>query len=513
MKGQGMKNILEYLEKTAEQYPGHRAVEDPEGFLTWRQLEKISRKMGSFLGNLICPGEPILILGEKSPLLLAAMFGTVYGGGFYVTADGGLPVGRIREILEVLEPKAAVAAGEKEKELLWAAGYTGNVYTPEELKTAPEDWEFLKERRENSQGEDLLYGIFTSGSTGKPKGIVVSHQAVIDFITHFTEIFGIKPEDRIGNQAPFDFDVSVKDIYSCVMTGAELVLIPKPMFSSPPVLLDYLENKKVTVMIWAVSALTLISALKGLEYKVPVQVKKILFSGEVMPVKHLRKWQEALPKTEFVNLYGPTEITCNCTYFPVKRKYGENEKIPVGRAFPGRRVFLLDNEGKEIHEAESPGEICVSGESLSRGYYGNPEETEKRFFYLSSMNGQRERCYRTGDLGYWGKEGELYFCGRKDFQIKLRGHRIELEEIEQILHQVRGVEKSACLVDEQKECLTAFYMGTASCGEIRGKLKESLPSYMIPRKIIHMEQIPLNKNGKTDRKMLRQKLEVKDLWK
>ena len=183
----------------------------------------------------------------------------------------------------------------------------------------------------------------------------------------------------IGNQAPFDFDVSVKDIYSSIMTGAQLVLIPKEYFSTPPRLLDYLCDKKVTNLTWAVSALTLVSALKGLNYRVPESVKRVMFSGEAMPAKQLRIWQEKLPDAKFVNLYGPTEITCNCTYFPIERQYEDSEKIPAGKAFPGRRVILVDEEGKQVTEPGVQGEICSAGESLANGYYKEPEQTAEKF--------------------------------------------------------------------------------------------------------------------------------------
>lgn len=199
----------------------------------------------------------------------------------------------------------------------------------------------LLELRNKIRETDLLYGIFTSGSTGTPKGIVVSHKAVIDFISHFTEIFGFTEHDIIGNQAPFDFDVSVKDIYTSVMTGAELVLIPKKMFSVPTMLLDYLCDKKVNTLIWAVSALVIVSSLKGLEYKIPQDIKRIMFSGEVMPAKQLRLWQKAFPDASFVNLYGPTEITCNCTYFKIDRSYNDYEKIPIGKAVSGKKMYFF----------------------------------------------------------------------------------------------------------------------------------------------------------------------------
>ena len=501
-----MNNILEYLERTAEKYPGRIAVEDDKEALTWKELADLSRRIGTAAGKRIASGDPVVILAPKGPLTLAAMFGAVYGGGFYVNGEPALPPRRLKEIFRVLRPKLVLIRPE-EIPLIRQAGYTGDYCLLHEAAGEEPDLELLERRRKDSCSEDILYGIFTSGSTGTPKGITVSHRAVIDFITHFTEIFGIDEKDRIGNQAPFDFDVSVKDIYSAVMTGAALVLIPRQLFSVPAALLDYLCEKKATVLIWAVSALTMISSLGGFKYRIPSDVRKVMFSGEVMPANQLACWQEALPEAEFVNLYGPTEITCNCTYYPVQKVPGEGEKLPIGKAFPGRRVFLLNEEGGEIREPEQAGEICVAGESLSLGYYHNPAETEKSFQERIFPDGRKERYYRTGDLGFLGKDGNLYFSGRKDFQIKFNGHRIELEEIERLLDQMQGIEKSCCVTDHRKTCLAAFYMGKVMPGEIRLWLKKRLPGYMVPRKIFQTEKLPLTKNGKTDRKALQKRLE------
>ena len=501
-----MNNILEYLERTAEKYPGRIAVEDDKEALTWKELADLSRRIGTAAGKRIASGDPVVILAPKGPLTLAAMFGAVYGGGFYVNGEPALPPRRLKEIFRVLRPKLVLIRPE-EIPLIRQAGYTGDYCLLHEAAGEEPDLELLERRRKDSCSEDILYGIFTSGSTGTPKGITVSHRAVIDFITHFTEIFGIDEKDRIGNQAPFDFDVSVKDIYSAVMTGAALVLIPRQLFSVPAALLDYLCEKKATVLIWAVSALTMISSLGGFKYRIPSDVRKVMFSGEVMPANQLACWQEALPEAEFVNLYGPTEITCNCTYYPVQKVPGEGEKLPIGKAFPGRRVFLLNEEGGEIREPEQAGEICVAGESLSLGYYYDPAETEKSFQERIFPDGRKERYYRTGDLGFLGKDGNLYFSGRKDFQIKFNGHRIELEEIERLLDQMQGIEKSCCVTDHRKTCLAAFYMGKVMPGEIRLWLKKRLPGYMVPRKIFQTEKLPLTKNGKTDRKALQKRLE------
>ena len=501
-----MKNILEYLENTERKYPYRLAADDGKICVTWSTLAALSRQMGTVIGRKVSSGSPVVILAEKSVITLTAMLGCVYAGGFYVMADPSLPVARLQEIFRQVQPELVVVEPSAHP-LLRQAGYGGAYCLVNEAIQQTADHQLLEERRRESSENDLLYVLFTSGSTGKPKGIAVSHRAVMDFISRFTEIFGIENHDRLGNQAPFDFDISVKDIYSCIMTGAALIMIPRTMFSSPPVLLDYLCDKEVTVLIWAVSALTTVSALKGLAYRQPHSVRKILFSGEVMPAKQLSRWRAALPKTEFVNLYGPSEITCNCTYYRIPDIFDENEKLPVGKPFPGRRVFLMDKEGREIRTPRTTGEICVAGESLAAGYYKNREETEKKFVLHTFLDGTKGRCYKTGDLGYFLEDGTFYFEGRKDFQIKHMGHRIELEEIEQALNKLEGIEKSCCLLDRKRNQLAAFYTGELPSGQIREQLKRKLPVYMIPHSIRHTKRMPLNKNGKTDREYLLHLLE------
>ena len=503
-----MKNVLEFLERTVIKYPDRYAVEDKNLCFTWRELQQFSQIIGSFLCKVSKPGSPVAIVAEKSVFTLAAMLGTVYAGCFYVIVDPSQPTGRMQEIFEVLKPDVIIIADEEMQTDIEEFSERKKIYSLRKLLHENIDMTGLARRRETSSENDILYGIFTSGSTGRPKCVVVQHRAVIDFITHFTETFGFTEKDRIGNQAPFDFDVSVKDIYSSLATGAELVLIPKTLFSLPAMLLDYICHRKVTILIWAASALGMVAALKGLEYKIPSDIRKIFFSGEVMPAKLLEMWQKALPQAEFVNLYGPSEITCNCTYYPVKKFCGENEKLPIGKPFIGRKVFLLDEKENIITEEKKKGEICVTGESLAAGYYRNKDETDKHFKILS-LNGKNCRCYFTGDLGYYGADENLYFAGRKDFQIKHMGHRIELEEIEARVEQMDDVQRCCCIMDEKRNRLAAFYLGDAGQKEIREHLKKVLPQYMIPHTIRRTDKIPLNKNGKTDRNYFRQKLEIR----
>lgn len=490
-----MRNVLEYLEHTAEIHGSRTAVEDVGKSCTFRELRDRAKCIGSRLAEVTGPRRPVAVYMEKGVEALTAFMGTVYAGCFYVFLNTELPGTRLKDILEITGTRAALTNG-KYKENLGRLGFAGTVFCLEEIG---EEWDEARLAAVRSQAVDTdpLYANFTSGSTGKPKGVVVSHRSVLDFIGVFPEMFGIGGQDVIGNQAPFDFDVSVKDIYTTLKTGARLVVIPKAYFSFPMQLLDYLCERNVTTLIWAVSALCMVTALKGFAYRVPERVDKVLFSGEKMPMKHLKAWRRNLPHAAFVNLYGPTEITCNCTYYRIGPDFA-GEELPIGRAFPNERVFLLDGEDRPVTEPDRPGEICVVGTALALGYYGNPEETAKHFVQNPLNEAYQERIYRTGDLGRYDGEGLLYFVGRKDFQIKHMGHRIELEEIEAALYRVPGVEQGCCLFLEKKNQIAACYVGTAAEADIRKALVETLPAYMIPGLYRCLEAMPL-KNGKIDR--------------
>lgn len=499
-----MKNVLEMLENTAARLPEAPAVTDMERTLTWSELLHTAQRVGSALAGKLSGNEPVAVCAEKSALTLAAQLGVVYAGGFYVPVSSDQPADRVKKILTRLKTQLVIAE-ESQIPAVRGAGFEGEILTISDMTAGNEepDRESLRRIREHASPDDLLYGIFTSGSTGEPKCVSVSHRSVIDFISHFTEIFQITERDRIGNQAPFDFDVSVKDIYSCLLTGAELVIIDRRLFSMPAKLIDYLNEKKVTVLIWAVSALTTVTALKGLDYGVPEHARLIMFSGEAMPAGPFDEWRTALPETEFVNLYGPSEITCNCTYYRVGRDFEKGRQIPIGKPFPGRRIFLLDEHWHEITEAGQTGEICVAGESVAAGYYNDPERTQKSFVQFAASDGSELRMYMTGDLAKYDEDGNLIFCGRKDFQIKLFGHRIELEEIEKAIAGTEGVSDSCCVFTPENSRITAFYTGTADAHAIRETLVQEIPRYMLPRRFIRLESFPVTKNGKKDRNELR----------
>ena len=496
-----MTNILEYLERSAQLYPEKPALVDERQSITFAQALENSRRVGSSLALSLAKGQPVAVYMEKSVENLCAFWGIVYAGGFYVSFNTQLPTSRLQQMQSVLQAPFVITDAEHRAAL-------EEVFPPhrillyQDLVKSTVDRALLAQIRQRHVDTAPLYANFTSGSTGVPKAVVVGHRSTLDFIDHFCPIFSITQKDVIANQAPFDFDVSVKDIYSALATGATLVLVPRPLFSQPQQLLDFLCEHRATTLIWAVSALCLITTVHGLDYRTPETVNKVLFSGEVMPAKHLKIWMEHLPRAQFVNLYGPTEITCNCTYHIIDRERSYPDGIPMGQAFPNEDVFLLDGDDQLVTSPNVVGEVCVRGSALALGYYRNPEQTAAAFPNNPLNPCYPERIYRTGDLARYSTLGELHFCGRKDFQIKHMGHRIELEEIERAVSNLPGVHRCCCVFHSEKHRLYAFYQGELTSKELRLQLLPTLPPYMIPNVFRQVDQFPLNKNGKIDRTLL-----------
>ena len=496
-----MTNILEYLERSAQLFPEKPALVDERQSITFTQALEDSRRVGSSLALSLAKGQPVAVYMEKSVENLCAFWGIVYAGGFYVSFNTQLPTSRLQQMQTVLQAPFAIT-DEEHRAALEEVFPPHRILLYQDLVKSAVDRALLAQIRQRHVDTAPLYANFTSGSTGVPKAVVVGHRSTLDFIDHFCPIFSITQKDVIANQAPFDFDVSVKDIYSALATGATLVLVPRPLFSQPQQLLDFLCEHRATTLIWAVSALCLITTVHGLDYRTPETVNKVLFSGEVMPAKHLKIWMEHLPRAQFVNLYGPTEITCNCTYHIIDRERSYPDGIPMGQAFPNEDVFLLDGDDQLVTSPNVVGEVCVRGSALALGYYRNPDQTAAAFPNNPLNPCYPERIYRTGDLARYSTLGELHFCGRKDFQIKHMGHRIELEEIERAVSNLPGVHRCCCVFHSEKHRLYAFYQGELTSKELRLQLLPTLPPYMIPNVFRQVDQFPLNKNGKIDRTLL-----------
>lgn len=521
---------LSYLERAARTRPESVAVVDETGSYTYRELEAMSERVGSALlkaraalteasgtaaastsaaAPAPCAGptrpQPVVIFMEKSTHMLAAFLGTLMAGGFYVPVDPGTPVERAASIFDTLSSDSAIPLVIASKETSEAARVcfpNVRIFTVEELLAHPRNIEALAAQARALVDTAPAYVLFTSGSTGTPKGVAVSHRAICGFIDGFVETFGIRARDVMGNQAPFDFDISVKDIYGSLAAGATLAILPRRLFSTPAELVDALRERQVTVLVWAVAALCLVSSLHALDGGELPNIRLVLFSGEVMPQPHLVRWMQKLPDATFANLYGPTEVTCNCLYHVVDRNRAYPGSLPLGNAFPNRRVLVLDEAGHPVTKPGQEGELYVGGPDIALGYYGDRKRTEAAFVQNPLAHALPETLYKTGDRVSVGEGGELFFCGRIDNQIKHLGHRIELEEIDAAFEREPGVERCRCAYDEDRHRIYAFYEGTAEGRELRAAVAKRLPIPLVPARAICVDAMPLTKNGKVDRRAL-----------
>lgn len=476
---------------------------DESELIRYEQFIIISKKIGSSISSVVhCTRQPIVVFVDRNIKSLYCMTGILYSGNFYVPIDSCQPQDRIKSMVEQIQPAAIlVASDDTVKVTDLYAGCPVLSYT--ELISHDVDEDVLQKIREATLDIDPIYAICTSGSTGVPKVVLISHKSVVDFIPKFVGTFGLRKNEIFGNQAPFDFDVSTKDIYSTFFLGASMYIIPKKTFVMPKLLMSCLNEQKITTIIWAVSAMCIPSGFNGFKYEVPQYLRNVLFSGEQMPMKHLNVWRKYLPDIQYVNLYGPTEITCNCTYYIIDREFEDTEALPIGKPFENEAVIVINEKGQSIKAGEM-GEICVRGSCLALGYYRDPEKTAQAFRQTPEHNNYQELVYHTGDLAYLNEHNEFVFASRKDFQIKHMGHRIELGEIETFAGNTEGVRRVCCLYDESKNKIVLFFDGNVEEKMIIERLKEKLPKYMLPNKYIHLDNMPLNKNGKTDRNKLKE---------
>lgn len=500
-------NVLEYLESSYAKTPDKLLFEDEKESVTYREVISRAKGIGSFIAERTNgANKPVAVLIDRNVRSLMAFIGIVYSGNFYVPIDTSMPIQRVELILNTLEPVLILDAVGK-----GSPGERGTVFFEEAAETEVNE-DMLSDIRKEAIDTDPLYAIFTSGSTGIPKGVLVNHRSIIDLAEQFAQTFVFPQEPVFGNQAPFDFDVSAKDIYCCLKLGGSLQVIPKKLFSFPVQLIPYLNERKINTLIWAVSALRIVADFKTFSECKPEHLRLVMFSGEVMPVKALNYWQEGAPEAQYVNLYGPTEITCNCTYYIVDRKFRNEESLPIGFPFRNTGILLIDIE--DNHLITSPdviGEICVRGTCLGMGYYNNYEKTKEVFVQNPFTHAYEEKIYRTGDLGMYNGRGELMFSSRKDYQIKHMGHRIELGEIEVAVNAIEFIEVGCCVFDEKAGKIVLFYQSSESCDKLIVKeLSKILPKYMWPNRYVHIRKLPMNKNGKIDRALLKEEYILKE---
>ena len=326
-------------------------------------------------------------------------------------------------------------------------------------------------------------------------------------MTVSNERFGFDGTEVLGSLSPVVFDIFDFELCMLMMNGSKLILLDAFLASFPARLLETMVKDNVSFIFWVPSIMVNIANMQLLDKIQLPELKLVWFAGEVFPTKQFCYWYDNLPNAKFANLYGPIEITLDCTYFVVERRPDEREPLPIGIPYRNTDILIL-NENDQMCAVGEEGELCVRGTSLAMGYYNNPEKTAAAFVQNPLNTAYPEFIYRTGDMAYAREDGNIMFKGRKDSLIKHMGYRIELGEIEHVIENELKLVKYCCAVYQyEKKVIVLYYENEheISDKDFRTSLKNVFPSYMIPGRFQKMNELPRNTNGKIDRLLLKEK--------
>ncbi len=505
-------NILEEIKYWAENCGDRIAIKSDEECLTYRELNEYSDKLASWIHRSYGENRnPVIVYGHKNPYMIVCFLACVKSGRAYCPQDISIPDSRVQDTIECVNPEIVFQVEGN----LEVSDY--NVVGTEKIK------QIIKNEKENIdtkwrvKPEDVYYIIFTSGSTGKPKGV----QITFDCLNHYLDwavTLGGSREQKAGknfsNQAPFSFDLSVMDLYISLACGGTLHTMTKQMQGDYGAMFEHFKKADINVWVSTPSFADMCLSDRKFSKEFLPDLEIFLFCGEVLTTATVKKLHERFPDTKVINTYGPTESTVAVSDVEITPQLLESimqqgKSLPVGHQKKGTWIEIHDEKNEVVVDGEQ-GEIIIIGDTVSTGYYKRKDLTEKAFF-TCEREGRTYRAYHTGDAGYL-KDGQLYYNGRIDLQVKLHGYRIEIEDIENNMLKLTQI-SHAVVVPNMKEgkvrSLTAFVTGDI-CNrtalefsrEIKTELKKILPSYMIPKKIKYIEKIPMNHHGKADRKYL-----------
>ncbi len=493
-------NIASLLENAKQNYSTRVAYKYHEDSITFESVYEMAYRTASKIIEYSEENKPIVVIANKNLYIPSIYLGIALANCYYIPLSTEMPISKLQSIVELTETRLIICDNES-KDIVDTLNFKGNIFSIDDFCNHEINYQKVNERKNRIVDTNPLYVIFTSGSTGLPKGVVTSHSSVVDYVTTFADTFNIIEDEIFGNQAPLDYIAGIRDIYIPLIKGCKCVFLQKNLFSTPKLLIEKLNEEKITTICWVSSALSICCQLNVFKEIKPKYLKKVFFTGSVLDVKYLNEWVNILPNALFVNHYGPTEITASCTYFKVDNNCEYKNNIPIGKAFKNRNVFILTEDNK-IAKMNEKGQICVTGNCLALGYYKNREKTKECFVQNPTNNEYLQLMYKTGDIGYLGEDGNLHFCGRLDNQIKHMGHRVELGDIESCANSCVGINETCCIYDSKRSVIIMFYSGNANAGEISKYLRQSMPSFMIPRKFIKIENLPKLYNGKLDRQSL-----------
>lgn len=486
------------FEAQAAKVPDRVAVIFDEQVLTYRELnEKANRLARRLREKGVKPESIVGVLAERSFEMLIGIYGILKAGGAYLPISPDYPEDRIQYLLADSETQILLT----QRPYREAITFAGVVMDIEEEMNSPMESTNLQPI---NSPHNTAYIIYTSGSTGKPKGVVVEHKSVVNILTNLQNDYPLHTGDTYLLKTTFTFDVSITEIFGWFMGDGRLAILPPGGEKDVQTIVNTIATQKVTHLNFVPSMLQIF--LDGLEVQGVSKLhslRYIFVAGEAFPRELVRRCTAKLPMCTVENIYGPTEATIYVTRYSTA-DLREETMVPIGKPLNNVKAYIIGKD-RELLPIGVAGELCVAGDCLARGYFHRPELTEEKFMDHPFIPG--ERVYRTGDLARWLPDGNIEFLGRIDHQVKIRGFRIELGEIEARLLCYEPI-KEATVIDrddpEGGKYLSAYFVATreVTVGELREFLLKNLPEYMVPSYFTQLNQMPLNSNGKVDRKAL-----------
>lgn len=501
-------HLLDYFEETAKTKSGFIAIRHNDQDISFGELKSRAEKMGTYLISQIkeVANTPIAVFLPKEINTVIADLGIMYSSNPFMNLDVKTPRERIMNTLELVKP-AAVVTSRKFSKVLSEVNVPVVMIDELDWETMTADQKQMAASRSRLIDTDPFCLINTSGSTGTPKGVVLNHRSFFDFMAVSNERFGFDGSEILGSLSPVVFDIYDFELCMLMVNGSQLVLLDSMLAAFPARLLEKMAEAHVNFIFWVPSIMVNIANMELLDKIALPDLKLVWFAGEVFPTKQFLIWYDRLPNTTFANLYGPIEITLDCTYYVVEKRPVESEPLPIGIPYHNTDVLLLNDENRKCAVGEE-GELCVRGTSLAMGYYNNPEKTAAAFTQNPLNPSYPELIYRTGDMAYMREDGNIMFKGRKDSLIKHMGYRIELGEIEHVIENDLKLVKYCCAVYQyaRKEIVLYYESENEMTDkDFRIALGKVFPAYMIPAVFIRMDELPRNTNGKIDRLMLKNK--------
>lgn len=500
-----LTDMLEYLERTVRRVPEKIAFCDDREKLTFGELEEASRRIGTALAAEGQRKNVAILMNSRSICNIPAIYGALYAGWAYAPLDISMPGEQLFRILQRLEPGAILADEKGEKALLNLPETGVPVIRFWDAVSGPQDEERLRQIREKRSALDPMSILYTSGSTGIPKGSVQTEGAYLHWTEATIRVYGFDETVTFGNQSPFFYANSIIDIFPPVALGATVYLLPAGILNFPQKLIECLNEHRITELTMTPSSFIGIANAGVLERDSLPWLRYGIMSGESMPWQPLKVWMEAATSADWWHFYGSTEMF-SVAVGKVCPQNCAGERLPVGKPFSGVHLLFLDEQGGEASPG-MPGEMLVSSPWVSVGYHRDDARTGAAWVTDPRNQGDGERFYRSGDIGYMREDGQLMVLGRRDTQIKHRGYRMELGEVEAALRSIPGWRDGCVLFDGRSGKVGCFFTGELDEKEVKRELKKRIVHYMMPDIFIHREELPYTASMKLDRARLRSIME------